>query len=79
VQLQLLSADGSSVFAVAAHRELQLSFLQKYGFVVMLYALCACEVHPFISYNVGIMALFLASKWFQYKQQPRLPASSLQR
>ena len=40
VQLQLLSADGSTVFALAAHRELQLSFLQKYGFVIILCALC---------------------------------------
>jgi hypothetical protein len=78
VQLQLLSADGITVFALAAHRELQLSFLQKYGFVIILCALCV-KVHFLISYNVGIMALFLASKWFQYKQQPRLPASSLQR
>jgi hypothetical protein len=46
------------------------------------YTLCSlCEetLNPLISYNVGIMALFLASKWFQYKQQPKLPASSLQR
>jgi hypothetical protein len=40
VQLQLLSADGITVFALAAHRELQLSFLQKYGFVIILCALC---------------------------------------
>jgi hypothetical protein len=33
MQLQLLLADGTSFFALAAHREVQLSFLQKYGFV----------------------------------------------
>ena len=46
MQLQLLSADGSTVFALAAHRELQLSFLQKYGFVIILCALCEETLNP---------------------------------
>ena len=43
VQLQLLSADGTTFFALAAHREVQLSFLQKYGFVLTFCSAYTCE------------------------------------
>jgi hypothetical protein len=83
MQLQLLSADGSTVFALAAHREMQLSFLQKYGFVPLapfpLARACLCIAHTLRSYNVGIMALFFASKWFQYKQRRNSAAPNAQR
>ena len=81
MQLQLLSAEGSTVFALAAHREMPLSFLQKYGFLP-LDPPCAwtCAVlTPLRSYNVGIMALFFASKWFQYKQKRNSAAPNPQR
>lgn len=80
VQLQLLLADGTTFFALAAHREVQLSFLQKYGFVLTFCSACVrARADTCRSYNVGIMALFFASKWFQYKQRPKLSAPGSQK